>query len=303
MQPVQRYPNRPSLRPSGPRQAQNGSTGRKFLAGLGILALGLTGYLALRPAKNISPITEEAPAALADAAPTRDAAKKLDALKRDAPTPKFNPQKPDEQNKPAATPHNLQELLAQMKDAPVPTRSIGQMDISLKKFICPDNPGFDGDVGVYDHGNLIGYLNIGRNFDNWRSDWLDYSLYRSISNERGEKSGYQQVQPYMSPNADLVSLGGRISAAKLSQGADNNIYAPETLLPIGHYNKETEQLTNADGNALGSLSRDERYLKMSARPSCLDETFEGAGFIEFPSLQEFDLFKGRMGRSDVWKQE
>lgn len=293
------------MRPSGPRQSQNGSTGRKFLFGLGILALGLTGYLALRPAKCSWPTQEETPTALADASPDHDAAKKLDALKRASLAPKLTLSKDNAPTKPSATPRNLQELFAQMKDKPVPALPIGQMDISLKKFICPDGLGFEGDVGVYDRGNLIGYLNIGRNFDDsgWSSDWLNYSLYRSIINERGEKAGYQQAQPYMSPDADFVSLGGRISAAKLGQGAKDYIYGPEALLPFGHYDKETEQLRDTDGNALGNLSRDERYLKLSARPSCLDETFEGAGFIEFPSLQEFNHFKGQMGQSDVWRQE
>ncbi|HVN67048.1 MAG TPA: hypothetical protein VMT55_01645, partial [Candidatus Sulfotelmatobacter sp.] len=283
-----------------------GSTGRKFIVGLGILALGLTGYLALRPAKKISPITEETPATLIDAAPIRDAARKIDAPKRNPFAPKFNLAKTDAPPQPSAAPRNLRELFTEMKDSPIPVLPAAKMDIALKKFICPDDIGFDGEVGVYDRGNLIGYLNIGRGFDDdhgLSSDWLDYSLYRSIINERGEKAGYQQVQPYMSPNADFVSLGGRISAAKLSQGAKDYIYGPGSLLPFGQYDKGTEQLIDMDGNALGGLSRDERYLELTARPSCLDETFEGAGFIEFPSLQEFNLFKGQMGQSDVWKQE
>ena len=272
---------------------------------MGILALGLTGYLALRPAKKTLPVTEETPSALTDAAPARDAARKPDALKRGALAPKFAPQKTDEQNKLAATARNLQELFAQMKNAPVPALPIGQMDISLKKFICPDDVGFDGDVGVYDHGNLVGYLNVGRSLDDsgFNSDWLIYSLFRSIIDARGEKTGYQQVQSYMSPNAALFSLGGQVAPAQVSQEAKNNIYTPGALLPIAHYDKKTEQLIDTDGNALGSLSHDKRYLKLSARPSCLDETFEGAGFIEFPSLQEFNHFKGRMGQSDVWRQE
>jgi len=95
MQPVQRYPNRLPPHPRDPRQPQNGSTGRKFIVGLGILALGLTGYLALRPAKKISPITEETPATLIDAAPIRDAARKIDAPKRNPFAPKFNLAKTD----------------------------------------------------------------------------------------------------------------------------------------------------------------------------------------------------------------
>jgi hypothetical protein len=299
MQPISK--NIPTVRPKSPA--------KKYCIGLGLGLLGLvfTGALALRPARKPLP-PEGTPTTQADANLTGDA-KLFDALKRDALAPKFNLQETDEQNKPAALPHNLQELLAQMKDSPVPTRPIGQMAISLKKFICPDDVGFNGDVGVYDHGNLVGYLNIGRNFDSsgtssdWSSDWLNFSLYRSIVDERGERSGYQQVESYMNSDADFVSLGGKISAAKLSQGTADNIYGPESLLPFGRYNKETGQLTDTAGNALGGLNRDERYLKLSARPSCLDETFEGAGFIEFTSLHEFDLFKGRMGKSEVWKQE
>ncbi len=254
----------------------------------------------------MSPVIEETPTALADAAPDRDAARKIDALKRVSFAPKFDLPQADAPGQPAAAPRDLRELLAQMKDKPVPSLPIGQMEISLKRFVCPDDVGFDGNVGVYDRGNLVGYLHIGRDFDEargWSSDWLNYSLYRSIIDERGEKSGYQEVQPYMSPNADFVSLGGRISQAKLSQGANDYIYGPEALLPFGHFDKETGQLRDVGGRALGSLRRDERYLKLSARPSCLDDTFEAAGFIEFPSLKEFNLFKGQMGRSDVWKRE
>jgi len=291
MLPVQnRYPNRP----------------RKFLLGLGVCALALTGYLALRPAKKISPLTEETPTSLADAS-RADAARAIDALKRLASAPRLRPAAADTQTKPAAPPKiaNLQELFAQMKDAPVPVLPVARMDITLKKFICPDDLGFDGDVGVYDRGNLVGYVNIGRNFDDngFTSDWLNYSLYRAIVDERGEKAGYQQVQPYMSPNADLLSLGGKFAPAHVSQGADDYIYAPDALLPFAHYDKSTDRLTDLDGQPRGSLGRDERYLELMSTPSCIDESFQGAGFIEFPSAREFDDFKRRMGQDPVWKEK